>query len=84
MSETTREIERKQHEQKALKEINNITNWICGVVAVAGLMVIGGLCFVTSQHSAKQPDVYKAWCKHTGNPGQLTFDEWLVLPKHYK
>jgi hypothetical protein len=28
------------------------------------------------QENVRMPEAYKAWIKHTGNPGNLTYQEW--------
>ena len=49
------------------------------LLAIAGIIV--GMAAYTVEERKKQPATYHAWAKQTGNPKNLTFDEWKLLMK---
>lgn len=52
-----------------------------GIVLV--IVVLLGLVGVAGYHkeSVEMPEAYRAWVKQTGNPKELTFEEWRALKR---
>ena len=53
---------------------------VCIVLAILGLLaviVVGAL----HKERTEMPAAYAAWVKQSGNPKELTYDEWRVLMK---
>lgn len=50
------------------------------VIAVVLLAGVISLWWHHRHHEQVQlPAAYAAWCKHTGNPNHLTYDEWRAM-----
>lgn len=47
------------------------------IIALLGLIFWG----THRRMTVELPNAYRAWCKQTGNPKQLTYDEWNDLRK---
>lgn len=45
--------------------------------------VMTGIFFIQECYS-ERPKAFQAWCKQTGNPKSLTYDEWCALVKATK
>jgi len=72
-------------EAKTKRQIDQVLWFIFKLLVFAIIFLFGSLWYFSHNYENVQlPRQFQSWCKHTGNPGQLTFDEWLVLPKHYK
>lgn len=70
------------------RQIKSMKKQKCGftlievVVAVAIVAIlailIGG---VIAREKVAMPEAYQAWCKETGNPKALTYQEWRSLER---
>lgn len=66
----------------AEKEMEKVLWFLFNLLMLGMLCIFVGLGYVTHQYEHVQlPLQFASWSKHTGNPGNLTFEEWKHLPK---
>jgi Tfp pilus assembly major pilin PilA len=61
-----------------LKEFTWIEYLVVVVVIMLVAGAIGGAIF---NESVEKPKQYQAWCKQTGNPNEITYQEWRSLER---
>ena len=58
----------------------------CIVILIIIFLIFFGGCVGLCKHADEnlKEKRYKTWCKYTGNPKKLSFEEWKYLPKNIK
>lgn len=51
---------------------------VCCAILVILVVIIGG---AIARETVAMPEAYQAWCKETGNPKALTYQEWRSLER---
>ena len=67
---------------KVNKELEEVLWFFCKLIIFGMVCIVVGLGYVTYRYKHEQlPLQYTSWSKHTGNPNNLTFEEWKYLPR---
>lgn len=60
-----------------MRNFMSCTEWVIATVVIALLSIM--FLAVHIEQTVEMPKAYQAWCKQTGNPKELTFEEWKSL-----
>lgn len=75
----------KEMRERALRNIKALGSTITEILILIGLLALMAAMIAPAYQMHKDhPKMYQAWCKQTGNPKNLSYEEWNLLQRAYR